>query len=139
GRQLAVATLNRMAIEPKLDDVGNFDQARAHRARQEEASVIEAMPHADVAEGVDDAQIGEDAIGNHQIFDNARDVAHGGPIRKPPTVGSAARAGNLLPSGLVVRSVARMERSAIRERSGFMSPRISLRSLRATRWNAAAQ
>ncbi len=71
-------------------------------ARQKEASVVGGMPHADVAKGVNDAQIGEDAIGNHEIFDGARDVAHGIPAREAATVVRPRRAGNFAVAGLVV-------------------------------------
>jgi hypothetical protein len=79
ARLLAVIVRDRMAIEPEVDDVGNFDKGRAHRACQKEAVVVGGMPRADVAEGINDAQTGENAIGNHQVFDGARDVAHGIP------------------------------------------------------------
>ena len=46
------------------------------RTGEEEASLFRRVADADVTERIDDAEIGEDAIGDHQILDCARDSVH---------------------------------------------------------------
>src|SRR5262249_22264535 len=101
-RQLAVLAAQRRAVGAELDDVSGNHGARADRAGQKETFRIGWMPGADVAEGVDDAEIVEDAVGDHQVFDRAVSGAHVNGTLGSATVVSAEAAGNLRTAGLLL-------------------------------------
>src|SRR5208282_2073240 len=63
------ARLERLALEGEFHDVLGGDAFGRPRARQEIALGIMRVPGADMAEAVDHAHGGKDAIGRNQIFD----------------------------------------------------------------------
>ena len=108
--------LHRLGIELVLEDVVGLDQQRRARARQQVAVRIGGMAHADMAEGIDHALVGQDAVGNGEFLDEIGHIirhgrssyggsvwpaAFGGPnksatgrLRNP----CAVRAGDAIPS-----------------------------------------
>ena len=60
------------AVERKGEDVGGNDGARALRARKQEPRCVGRIAKADVPEGVDNAEIGQNPIRDHQVFDRTR-------------------------------------------------------------------
>ena len=69
--QVVRAPIDRPAVEIELDDVVRRHQLRRQRPRQEVTLGIGRRPHADVPPGIDDAVFGQDAIGDHEVFDQA--------------------------------------------------------------------
>ena len=61
--------LDRVAVEIELQDVVGRDQARSHAARQQKAPRVGLVPHADMAEAIDHALVGENAVGGDEIVD----------------------------------------------------------------------
>ena len=74
----AAALVDRRAVEGIFDDVVALDALRRARPRQQIMLRIVGMPGADMAEGIDDALVGQDAIGGHQFFENEIELAHCG-------------------------------------------------------------
>src|SRR5208283_2136071 len=70
GVEMHLGRLHRARIERVLQNVVWLDQQRRARARQQIASGIGRMAHADVAEGVEHAFVGEDAIGERKLLDD---------------------------------------------------------------------
>src|SRR5579871_6616441 len=69
---LLAALGHGIAIERELADIGLGDNTRRDIARHHIFRRILVMPHADMAEAVEDLVIEEDQIGRDQIFDEAR-------------------------------------------------------------------
>jgi predicted DNA-binding transcriptional regulator YafY len=61
--------LDRIAGERVGEDVLGLDQLGRARPRQQIDNVVLGMAHADMAEGIDDAFIGQDAVGGDQLVD----------------------------------------------------------------------
>ena len=64
--------LRRVAVEIELDDVGGGDERGRHAARDQEVRRVLRMPHADMAEAVDDGLLVEDVIGIDEIVEDGR-------------------------------------------------------------------
>src|SRR4051812_7480059 len=71
AHRLARARVERIALEVVLDHVVLGDQLGRERARHEVAAGVAVGACADVAVGVDDAVLGEDAVRAGEIFDEA--------------------------------------------------------------------
>ena len=69
GVKMRVRRLHRRGIERVLQNVVGLDQGRRARARQQIAPRIARMAHADMAEGVEHALMGKDAVGERQFLD----------------------------------------------------------------------
>src|SRR5204862_8116032 len=63
----AAAGIDRIAVEIEFHDVAGGDQRRRQRPRHQEAIWIARMARADMAEGIDHAEVGEDAAAGHDI------------------------------------------------------------------------
>ena len=72
----AAARIDRLALERELHDVVLLDAVRRARARQQEALRIVGMARADMAEGVDHAFAGEDAVGGDDFFEQGVELGH---------------------------------------------------------------
>src|SRR3974377_2200902 len=68
--------VDRLAFGVELDQIVAFDQFRRQRARHEESLRVVGMAHADMAIGVDDVFIGENAIGDDKIAQQVFELAH---------------------------------------------------------------
>ena len=58
---------DRFGIEIELQDVVRLDQLRPARARQQVAAGVIRMAHADVAEGIEHALVGQHAVGEREL------------------------------------------------------------------------
>src|ERR1700694_4885668 len=58
----------RLGVERELVDVRGLDQLRAARAGEEIAARIAGVAHADMAEAVEHAFVGDDAIGEGELI-----------------------------------------------------------------------
>src|ERR1700674_3018533 len=66
---------HRLGIEREFQNVVRLDQFGAARARHQEATRIGRMPETDVAEGIEDTLVGDDAVGARQFrFGLSKDV-----------------------------------------------------------------
>ena len=74
----AAALVDRGAVERIFDDVVALDALGRAGAGQQIMLRIVRMPRADMAEGIDDALIGQNAVGGHQFFQNEIELAHRG-------------------------------------------------------------
>ena len=63
----AAVGIDRIAVEIEGDDVRHRHVARRHRLHLQIAVGIARVAHADMAEGVEHAVLGEDVVGRHQI------------------------------------------------------------------------
>ena len=85
GVEPAVLGGDGIAVEGEFDDVVDRDKLGAARAGEEVAAGIGRMAGRDVAEVVDDALAGEDAVGDDEICQGMGDhrvgavAGHGGP------------------------------------------------------------
>ena len=70
----------RLPVEVELHDVVYADRARIARAREQEALRVGRMAHADIPERIEQSQIRQDPVGDHQILDRARQISHGVPF-----------------------------------------------------------
>src|SRR5262249_9407309 len=61
-----IAGRHLFGIERELQDVAGLDQLRTARARQQVVVGVGRMPHADMAESVEHALVGDDAIGKRK-------------------------------------------------------------------------
>src|SRR5262245_38874341 len=71
---------HRLAVETKLDDVILLDESRGQRTRDEEVARIDRVANADVAVGIDDTLLGEDAVGNDEVLKEVAKFAHGASL-----------------------------------------------------------
>src|SRR4051794_30963445 len=62
---------DRAAIEGELHDVAGVDDAGTARAREQVAVRMGGMAYADMAEGIENALVRQNAIGDDQILDDA--------------------------------------------------------------------
>ena len=86
--------LRRRAVEVELHDVGLADHLGRERAGEEEAARVARMAHADVAVGIDDVFVREDAVRDHEVADEIVHFAHGffrSEVRSNETVGANSR------------------------------------------------
>src|SRR6516225_3014540 len=72
----AAARIDGLAFERELHDVGGLDALRRARPRQQEAVRIVRMTGADVPERIDDAFVGENAVGGDDLFEECFKFAH---------------------------------------------------------------
>ena len=68
----AAPRLQGIAVDIELEDVVRRDQARRHAAREQKARRVRLVPHADMAEAVDHALVGQDPVGGDEIVDQTR-------------------------------------------------------------------
>ena len=61
-----IARREQLGVEREFEDVGRLDQLRAARARQEIATGIARVAHADMAEAVEHALMGDDTVGERE-------------------------------------------------------------------------
>ena len=61
-----------IAVEIEFHDVVGRDQRGRKRARHQEAIGVGGMAGADMAETVENAEIGEDTAAGHDVFDQGR-------------------------------------------------------------------
>ena len=69
GVEMHFRRLHRLGIERVFQDVARLDQRRRARARQQIALGIGRVAHADMAEGVEHAFVGENAVGEREFGD----------------------------------------------------------------------
>ncbi len=74
----AAVFVDRGAVEPIFDYVAVLDALGGSRPRQKIMLRLVGMPRADMAEQIDNAFVGQDAVGGHQFFQNKIELAHGG-------------------------------------------------------------
>ncbi len=74
--ELLAVVAHRLAVEVELDDIRGRDQFRGERARDQKAMRVVGVADADMAVGVDDVLLREDAVGDHQILDQGIEAAH---------------------------------------------------------------
>jgi hypothetical protein len=58
---------DRVRVEIVFEDVGGLHQRRGARAREEVALRVSRMAHADVAEGIQEAFVGDDPVGGRKV------------------------------------------------------------------------
>ena len=63
------AGIDRLAVEIEFHDVSGGDQRRRQRPRHQKMIWVGRMARADMAEGVDNAEVGENAAARHDIVD----------------------------------------------------------------------
>ena len=113
--------LHRLGIELVFEDVVGLDQKRRARARQEIAVRIGRMAHADMAEGIDHAFIGQDAVGKAEFRDEiGHIIRHGRSSKMAAAFGQLPSAGltnplpatcaTPVPSGRAMLSIERRRR-----------------------------
>ena len=66
-----------IAASVELHDVGQLDQLRGARARQQEMVLLDGMAKADMAVCVNRTDMGEDTVGDHEIDEREFQTAHG--------------------------------------------------------------
>src|SRR4051794_30286158 len=67
---------HRLPAHVELDDVLLLDQLRRQRARDEEGLRILGIADADMAIGVDHVLLGEDTVGDDEVFDDGIEIGH---------------------------------------------------------------
>ena len=67
GVRRARVAADLLAIEGEQLEIGLGHQLRAERPRDDVPVGMVRVSDADVAEGVDDALVGQDAVGEHQV------------------------------------------------------------------------
>src|SRR6266446_2364426 len=72
----APARIDSGAVEGELHDVVRLDALRRPRPRQEEMLRIVGVAGADMPERVDDAFVGEDAVGGDDFIEQAFELGH---------------------------------------------------------------
>src|SRR5438876_914097 len=72
----ATVVADRLTVQGEFHNVGALDQFRTARPRQQVVLGIGGMAHADVAIGIDDAFVGQDAVGDDDLADVEVQVAH---------------------------------------------------------------
>ena len=72
-----LAPVGGLAVEAEGHDVFGLDHLGAARTRQQEEVGIVRMAHADMAERVDDALVGEDPVGGDEFADDLVEIGHG--------------------------------------------------------------
>ena len=68
-KQRPAVRIDGVAVEIEFHDVGGGDQRRRQRPRHQKAIWVGRMTRADMAEGVDHAEVGENAAAGHDILD----------------------------------------------------------------------
>ena len=66
--RLAALRVMHIAIQITLHNVSGRDRRGRHAARNEESFWVVRMPHADVAEAIKHAFVGQDLIGGGQVL-----------------------------------------------------------------------
>jgi hypothetical protein len=70
---------DRLGIQRHLQHVGRFDQLRGAMPRNEVAMRVLRVARADVSERIDDALVGEDAVGDGDLVTQFGElIRHGG-------------------------------------------------------------
>ena len=80
GVEPAAVGRNRLAVEAVFQDIVGGDRAGRDIARQQKAIGALVMPHADMAECIDDALVEQNMIGGDEVIDQ---VLIGGPRLAP--------------------------------------------------------
>src|SRR5437879_1854852 len=93
---LARIAAGGVALEVELHEVAALDPVRAERAREEKAPRVARVPHADVAVGVDDVLVRQDAVGDDEVVEGGLDfpgLHHlPGAVRAAPEAASRSSA-----------------------------------------------